>query len=106
MSLEPVQVCVYCAALIQGDVLGLDPRPQATIESLRETSKFCVMCKIFLDSNTAYSRKICEEFQEVKETDIEKLPINVKVEGLQKSESGLMWATLKSTLDLDSQGFS
>lgn len=105
MSLKRDQVCVYCAAIIQGNAQGLGLRSEVSIEILRTSSEFCVICRVLLASNIKSSQRISEKRQGQIE-DLETLPIRVEMGHVQSSHSGLMWATVTTFLFHKSSGFS
>jgi len=105
MSLERGQACAYCAAIIRGNVPGSDLRPQATIETLRKSSESCMICRVLLASNIRSSQWISEELSG-KYENVETLPISIKVDQVQTLHSGLMWATLTTSLNHKTSGFS
>ena len=105
MSLERGQACAYCAAIIRGNVLGSDLRPQATIKTLRKSSASCMICRVLLASNIKSSQSISEELSG-KYENVELLPINIEVDRVQTLHSGLMWATLTTSLNHKTSGFS
>jgi hypothetical protein len=97
MSPERGQVCTYCAAIIQGEVQGPDPRPQVSIKTLRKSSESCMLCRILLASNIKTSQHVARVSSRPSE-ELETFPINIKIFQMRNPYSGLMWATVTTGL--------